>query len=206
MRITPLLFILLTGFLSGPFTGSLTGQGIIGINSAAAEVYMHTDENGKVSFTDRPSPAKNGQSIEKIDIQETNTSKAITPQQHTSTSNSTQSSQANYQLNISSPADGDTFTNETRSLTVSADISPAPTNNKPMNLVLIDNGERVDSQSSNNSSFTLDPLTRGEHQLQVQLINNSGDIIKRSQVVTINVHHTSAPIPAPRPKPKPKAR
>ena len=206
MRITPLLFILLTGFLSGSLTGPLTGQGIIGINSAAAEVYMHTDENGKVSFTDRPSPAKDGQSIEKIDIQETNTSKAITPQQHTSTGSSTQSSQANYQLDITSPAEGDTFTNETRRLIVNANISPAPASDKPMNLVLIDNGERVGSQSSNNPSFTLDPLTRGEHQLQVKLLNNSGDIINSSQVVTINVHHASAPIPTPRSSPKPKAR
>lgn len=176
--------------LTALFIGSIIGLGGI----AHAEVYMHTDADGKVSFSDRPTPASKGENVEKVDIQETNSTPAVAPSA-TATSKS-QSETDDYSIRITSPIDGATFTNEVRDLTISAVIEPSLEENH--SLVATLNGQRASNQSSKGSTVVIQDINRGQQQVQLQLMNSSGNMVAQSQSVSVNIIRRNLPRATPR--------
>lgn len=159
-----------------------------------AEVYMHTDADGKVSFSDRPKPANKGENVEKIDIQETNSAPAVTPT--ASTTRKSQDEATQYSVRITSPSEGATFTNEVRNLTVSAAIEPSMGKNHALVATL--NGQRVSNQSSQGSSVVIEDIDRGQQQVQLQLLDGSGKVVALSPSVTVNIIRRNLPRATPR--------
>ncbi len=159
-----------------------------------AEVYMHTDADGKVSFSDSPASTSKGEITEKIKLQETNSAPAIEPRVYTTPAQV--DADKNYQVRITSPSDGDTFTNEVRDLTVSANISPSIA--KDHSLVAILNGQRAVNQSSQGSSVVIRDIDRGEQEVQLQVLNAAGKVVAQSQSVSVNIIRRNLPRPAKR--------
>lgn len=54
---------------------------------------------------------------------------------------------------------------------------------------LIDNGQRI--KQGQQTSFALEYLDRGEHQLQLQVVNAKGDVIISSNLVTVYIQRHS---------------
>lgn len=163
-------------------------------STAHAEVYMHTDADGKVSFSDRPAPTSKGENIEKVDIQETNSAPAVTPT--ASTAPKSQDEATQYSVRITSPSEGATFTNEVRNLTVSGAIEPSMGKNH--SLVATLNGQRVSNQSSQGSSVVIQDIDRGQQQVQLQLLDGAGKVVAQSQSVSVNIIRRNLPRPAVR--------
>lgn len=163
-------------------------------STAQAEVYMHTDADGKVSFSDQPTPTSKGENVEKVDIKETNSAPAVTPSARTPPKQ--QGDAAQYSIRITSPSEGATFTNEVRNLTVSAAVQPSMGENH--SLVATLNGHRASNQSSQGSSVVIQDIDRGQQQVQLQLLDGSGKVIAQSQSVAVNIIRRNLPRPAVR--------
>lgn len=176
--------------LSALLISSLIGA--IGI--AHAEVYMHTDADGNVSFSDRPAPTSKGENIEKVEIQETNSAPAVTPRANTSPKSQDDATQ--YSVRITSPSEGATLTNEVRNLTISAEIQPSM--GESHSLVAALNGLRVSNQSSQSGSVVIQDIDRGQQQVQLQLLDGSGKVIAQSQSIAVNIIRRNLPRPAVR--------
>lgn len=163
-------------------------------STAQAEVYMHTDADGKVSFSDRKTPARNGADTEKVKLKETNSAPALTPL--TTTTSKKKDEATDYSVSITSPADGASFTNEVRDLTVSANIRPSLGKNQ--SLVATLNGQRAANQSAQGSSVVIRDINRGQQQLQLQLLDASGQVLAQSQTISVNIIRRNLPRATPR--------
>lgn len=167
---------------------------LITVNSALAEVFMHTDENGKVSFSDHPTPTTEGQVVEKIDIQETNTAPAIEARPVTPRLDPKDA--LDYKVRITSPTNGASITTGQRDLTLSVSVSPSL--EQGFKLIALANGTRFGSQKAQGNSITLYNIYPGEQSIQVQLLDNSGKVVANSASISVNVHRAQAPRKAPR--------
>jgi hypothetical protein len=168
---------------------------LISLGSAVhAEVYMHTDANGKVSFSNSPASTSKGEITEKIKLQETNSAPAIEPRLYSAPE--VKKITTSYEVRITSPSDGDTFTNEVRDLTVSANISPSVA--KDHSLVATLNGQRAVNQSSQGSSVVIRDIDRGEQEVQLQVLDAAGKMVAKSQTVRVNIIRRNLPRPAKR--------
>lgn len=159
-----------------------------------AEVYMHTDADGKVSFSDSPASTSKGEITEKVKLQKTNSAPAIEPRPQ-STPEITEMA-TSYEVRIISPIDGDTFTNEVRDLTVKANISPSVASDHT--LVAILNEQRAVNQSSQGSSVVISDIDRGQQQIRLQVIDAAGKMVAQSQTVSVNIIRRNLPRPANR--------
>ena len=159
-----------------------------------AEVYMHTDADGKVSFSDSPASTAKGEITEKVTLQKTNSAPAIEPRRYSAPEINKHTT--SYEVRIISPSDGDTFTNEVRDLTVRANISPSVA--KDHSLVAILNGQRAVNQSSQGSSVVIRDIDRGQQQVQLQVFDAAGKVVAQSQSISVNIIRRNLPRPAKR--------
>lgn len=169
---------------------SLIGLGGI----VQAEVYMHTDTDGKVSYSDHPTPVAKGETTEKVELPEINSTPAVEPRPLTAPTKD--KAAIRYKVRITSPSEGETFTNEVRDLKVSANISPSIANDHTLVAVL--NGQRAVNQSSQGSSVLISDIDRGQQQIQLQVLDAAGKMVAQSQTVSVNIIRRNLPRPANR--------
>lgn len=162
---------------------------------ASAQVYKTVDENGRVTYTDRPSDK-----AEQVEIRDTNVAPPIQARPAL-TAEADQAAQAKapaYQVRISSPAPDTHLTAEMRDLQVSLQA------NQPLapglHFLLLSNGNPIGGPTRN-GNLTITEITRGEHRLVAVIENDQGDWLTESAPVTVYVHRPIAP-----PKPQPKGK
>lgn len=152
---------------------------------AFAQAYKWTDEEGVVHYSDRPHP---GATV--VDLAE---SKATRPQPTTRTRASTstetviQPPAVGYDtLEIASPAAEETLWNIEATLNVTLAISPALQPGHQVR-VYFDGEPRIVP----GTSFQIQEVYRGAHNLQVEVIDETGKLIKRSQPSRFYVQQNS---------------
>jgi hypothetical protein len=152
-------------------------------NQPSKPIYKVIDEDGKVSFSNRPQ--KNAVEIE---LQGTNTLPKVAPKTKTNTQTKTITTETentrNYNtLAITYPANGGVVANGLIPFTLGANLNPKL--QKGHTLWLLIDGQR--NNSSTQSNITVPPLERGQHTLQLIITDGSDNILKQSATSTINV-------------------
>lgn len=141
--------------------------------TVADEAYVWTDEDGVVHYTDRPIPG-----AERIELAEPNRSRSLgTPADTADEDESGNSAPFRYEsLEVAAPGAEETLWNIDGVLNVSLRLSP-PLRPGHQVRVYFDGNPRIVS----GTSFTLQEVWRGVHNLQAEVLDENGRMQIRSQ-------------------------
>lgn len=165
---------------------ALTIITIIVFSASASEgkVYRWVTEDGRVIFSDQPVPG-----AKPIDLtaKVQNVTESVKPKEFTIPTNVTSQNKA-IQLSFSDIEDQATVRSATGDLTVTAYISIQIGVTQKLQLLL--DGTPV-GESQSGMVFKLSGIERGEHTLQLKLLNTIGDVLSSSQTITFYMHRPS---------------
>jgi hypothetical protein len=152
--------------------------GLLATTAATAEVWRWVDENGVVHFSDTPR-----EGAERIDVSEsrqTTGARVYRDTQPASSGNAEQPAEEepfNYEsLTISSPGAEETLWNIEGTLSVSLALNPGLQSGHQVR-VYFDGEPRM----VNSTSFTIDEVWRGVHNIQAEVLDETGRLMIRSQ-------------------------
>jgi hypothetical protein len=157
----------------------------------SAAVYMQTDKNGGVTYSDTPT-----QGAQIIPLPDTNTPSTITSAPTPSPANKKDAPEAPFQEQtisripytkfvIDSPIDNQTITNQNTSPVV---LMISPDLQKGDAIQLYVDGTAVGSPAAT-TNIELPRIDRGTHQLYAVLLDESNHPLKQSQTITVNIHY-----------------
>ncbi|MDZ7923220.1 MAG: DUF4124 domain-containing protein [Marinagarivorans sp.] len=154
----------------------------LGLSSAAPalqanEVYKTVDDKGKITYSDAPT----GQKIELVDLPIINATPSVTPQEYTP---KTPVFAPQFNVNINSPSNGQQILPAQRDLSVSASFTPN-LNQGYVAQLEINNKPYGSPQTSGN--FFIQNIYRGEQNISIVVLSPNGEIVSRSQTVTVFV-------------------
>lgn len=156
---------------------------------ASAQIYRHVDENGNVTFSDRP-PA-DAQNAERVEIQTPNTAPPPTSNAYPApvpTPEEEAAAAGNYTLAITSPENETIIPRGPGNVSVSASVSPPLSGNHKLQLLL--NGTpREEPQTA--TTWALTNVFRGEQNISVAVVDENGNRISESSSVKIFVFRPS---------------
>ena len=153
---------------------------------AIAEVYRVFNMDGTITYTDTP-PAGDP-TVEQVTLPTTNTAAAVQTPTMTKKGGSDNEFTGYHQITIISPVSGTTIPPGHEEILIQVSIMP---NLQPDHLIqLIFNGQPYGAPSSS-TSFTIGSLIRGEHSLQVQVLDSNNDIVGQSGTTTVYVKRHS---------------
>ncbi len=149
-----------------------------------AQIYTWTDANGQVHYSDKP-----------VAGAQTITPKSATnirlPPAPTNSQTATQDAPS-YQLKLLTPENGATIRNSLSQVPFSLQLHPELQGDQRLQLLL--DGQVVRTLG-NGGSFILEQVTRGEHQLQAQVIDKNGKVLASTPSITFYFHHHSRLFP-----------
>ncbi len=144
------------------------------------KVFVTVDKNNNLVFSDNPTPGST-----ELNIKDSNNLMLpVTPEQV----------QVNkpkvpvYEVAIAKPLDQETLRDNNGTLYVSGQIKPMFSQGLRVKLYL---DEKQVAGPTGNANFILHNIERGEHQLRLELLNQSGKIIATSPVTTFYLHKAS---------------
>lgn len=156
--------------------------------AAASEAYVWTDDEGVIHYSDRPVPG-----ARKIELAEPNTGQSPAPRRSQSTAGDTGEESAEdsapfrYEsLEVASPGAEETLWNIGGVLNVSLALSP-PLQTGHQVRVYFDGNARIVP----GTSFQLNDVWRGVHNLQAEVIDETGRLMIRSRTNRFYVQQNS---------------
>lgn len=154
----------------------LVALGVLVAGAALADAYTWTDEQGVVHFSDRPQPG-----AKQIDLPEQDVRRPAPTVRSPSVSDDELESLPNapfeYQsVEISSPGAEETLWNIEGVLSVSINLQPALQPGHQVRVYFDGNPRMVDG-----TSFQIQEVWRGVHNLQVEVIDETGTLMIRSR-------------------------
>jgi len=151
--------------------------GFLAAGVAAADTWMWTDDEGVVHYSDRPQPG-----AELIVLDEPNSSQSLAASNRSTSSNADadpaddSADPVRYNsLEVASPGAEETLWNIEGTLSVSLSLSPGLQSGHQVRVYL--NGE---PRMVNSTSFTLDEVYRGVHNIQAEVLDATGRLMIRS--------------------------
>jgi hypothetical protein len=166
------------------------------LSTVQAKVYKIVDENGRVTFTDRPQAAQQ-ESSTPVPISPTNVQPAVNIEPVPIDANPAQEPEFKGYSSVSIDAPSHDSTVPPGQLDVTIKVSSNP-ELQPGHLVRIIYDNKPAAAPSSNMSLTIDQLERGSHQIQAQILSDSGKVIARSRTIEIHVKRGTAPQKQPR--------
>ncbi len=160
----------------------VSASALLCIHTATAQVYKETDEQGRVIFTDKPSG-----SAEAVEVAPVNTAAPIAEREREPEAAPTPESDAYQSLAIVSPADGSIIPSRAGNFDVRAALVPALQEGHQLALTI--NGEPYGNGAS--GLFAVTSLPRGNHQLQVKVVDQQGKTVIASSTVSVQVYRPS---------------
>jgi len=156
----------------------------------AATVYKWVDANGVTHYSDQPNPGAEKVKVESAQSYQANATTPSAPRDVVLPSSS--SGPAYSSCSISSPSNDQVFTNVT---TVSGSLLLQPGLQAGHRVAVSLDGKRVDGISSSSSAFTLSPVYRGSHTLNLIVEDANGGVVCSSPAVTFHVRQPSVQAP-----------
>ena len=150
--------------------------GLLAAVSVMAEAYRWVDEDGVVHFSDRPQPG-----AERVDLSEYSRNTGARLYRERPSSNTADEEPASDEpfryesLSISSPGSEETLWNIEGVLNVSLSLNPGLQSGHQVRAYF--NGEQ---QLVSGTSFTINEVYRGVHNIQAEVIDNTGRLMIRS--------------------------
>ncbi len=164
---------------------------ILGISLSAAasekKVYVHTDANGVLVFSDKPQPGAKEVNLNRHQ-------KLIMPAQDTSILQRLQQAEqkapaSQYQVFIDQPSQEQTIRNNYGEIYVTGHVKPAFRSGFKVRLLL--DGKQQQKPHAN-AIFKLKDIDRGEHTLVLELLDSEGQLLAVSEPRTIYLFRASA--------------
>jgi len=150
--------------------------GLLGATAAMADAYKWTDEDGVVHYSDRPHPG-----AQLIDISEPNSSRSPARANSSSTQGGDEAANGaaptrydNFE--VASPGAEETLWNIEGTLSVTLSLSPALQPGHQVR-VYFDGTPRLVS----GTSFSIDEVYRGVHNLQAEVLDETGTMMIRTR-------------------------
>jgi hypothetical protein len=176
---------------------------VLPLSGLAQAVYRTTDAQGNVVFTD--SPPANATPADRVEIRPTNTVQPpqIPPRPVSGNTPNAQAEVAAYTLTITEPANETTIPMGPGNFSVSVNVSPTLRSAENLQL-FIDGAPQGEPQRA--STWSLTNVYRGQHDLTVGVIDDSGKTLEISPPVRVFVQRPSVNSPSrstPPAKPKP---
>lgn len=149
-------------------------------DAQAKKVFVTTDENGVLVFSDSP----------QVGAEEVNflARPNVMPATDPTLPKARQPASEQYEISIMQPEDQATVRDNTGSVHVSGRITPSFKRGLRVKL-LIDGQAQAEPQNS--TIFVLRDIERGEHKLEMQLLDATGKVIATSPVSTFYLHRAS---------------
>lgn len=159
----------------------------------AQTVYKVIKPDGSVEFTDTPPP---GEAAQPIQVQPLNTAEPPPVLPSAGATPPASEPQGYGSFRITSPGDGDAIRDNAGSVNVAVKLEP-PLRSGDRIEILVD-GRTVGG--GNNTSITLSGVERGSHRVQAVVKNPAGEIVARSNSVSISLQRRSVILQPPPPK------
>jgi hypothetical protein len=164
----------------------------------AATVYKWVDEKGVTHYSDQPNPG-----AEKVKVSSAQSYQAAAAAPNRSPDvvlpNQTSSGPTYSTCAIASPSNEQVFTNVT-SVTGSMSLQPSLLAGHRVAIAL--DGKRVEGVSSSSSAFTVSPVFRGSHTLNLVVEDANGGVVCSSPPVTFHIRQPSAQAPRATSRPR----
>lgn len=161
--------------------------GLLATGAAKAQAYKWTDEDGVVHYSDRPQPGAQEVDLGKYSAPQGNTLARKPLPRRASAAEQDDTGTFRYEsLSVASPAAEETLWNIGAVLNVSLALSPG-----------LQSGHRVQAYFDGaplevaGLSFQLQEVYRGEHNLQAEIVDETGRVMIRSQPTRFYVQQTS---------------
>jgi hypothetical protein len=157
--------------------------GFFAASSALADAYTWTDENGVVHYSDRPNPG-----AKRIRLDSTTTVRQL-PARATASAADNEPAPAPFAyqtLEVNSPASEETLWNIETELDVELTLSPELRSGHQVRVYF--DGK---AQIMNSTAFTLEEVYRGAHNLQVEVIDETGKLMIRNHAIRFYVQQNS---------------
>ena len=149
--------------------------GLLAVSAAAADTWTWTDDEGVVHYADRPHPG-----AERVVIDDPNASQSPASRSRSSNSDDTAKQDTGAQrynsIEVSSPGAEETLWNIEGALNVSVSLSPALQPGHQVR-VYFDGTPQIVS----GTSFQLQEVYRGVHNLQAEVLDETGKMMIRSR-------------------------
>lgn len=156
--------------------------------SAAQTVYRTVDEDGRVTYTDRP-PADNEAEAE-AQLPHINTAPETptrTQNQRQGRDNAAEQPTVRYDANILSPAPETSVPPGQRDLAITVALNQDLRDGHFLAYYL--NGELL--AETRERQFVVQEITRGTHQIEVEVLSDDGSVLGSASPVTVYVHRVS---------------
>ncbi len=160
---------------------------------ALAQAYRWVDADGVVHYSDRP-PPETVTDAEEFELPKGTQTRFATRSRPNSSRNNDEdasSSEPYTNLEITSPSSEETLWNIGETLNVSVAVTPRLKSGHRLRVYF--DGEPTVVRGT---SFRLDEVYRGTHNLQVEVIDNSGNMLIRSPSIRFYVQQNSVITPA----------
>tara|TARA_R110001583_G_scaffold30866_2_gene106172 strand:+ start:31818 stop:32360 length:543 start_codon:yes stop_codon:yes gene_type:complete len=171
------LFTLFVYFFAAPAT------------TAEMKIYHWIDEDGKAHFSDTAIPG-----TKEIQVKNNNLLPAeeINMEQTDSIANQLsfdqqEKSQIIYQATIISPEDDKPLHSNDGTIEIHIETEPAKENTQKLQLYL--DGKKLGSPQISSTMRALN-IDRGTHQVQVELLDENGNVLAKTQIVTVHLQRT----------------
>lgn len=154
---------------------------------AETKVYHWVDEQGKSHFSDTAGPASG---TKEITIGTQNlllndpTQAANSSQENTQTDDNAQLEKITYQATITSPLDNTPLRSNDGTINVHVETSPEKKSNHKLQLYL--DGKAL-GEAQLSPIISAKNVARGTHQVQVDLLDEQGKLLAKTQVVTVHL-------------------
>jgi len=162
--------------------------GLLAAGAVVADAYTWTDEDGVVHYSDRPIPGAT-----RIDIAEPNSARALSQRQSAPTTDADGDGAADdtgpfrYEsFEFSSPGPEETLWNIEGVLNVSLSLAPGLQPGHQVRVYFDGNAQIVSG-----TSFQLDDVYRGVHQLQAEVLDETGQMMIRTRTNRFYVQQSS---------------
>ncbi|TNE91371.1 DUF4124 domain-containing protein [Porticoccus sp.] len=151
---------------------------------ALAEVYKTVDEDGNITYTDNPT-AKEGK-VEEVKLPAINTQPALKTKAEKPKKSDTGNGYK--EVSILSPAQDATIPPGQLNVVVQVFMEPAL---QPGHRIQLFHNGQPYGEAAYATSFSIDELIRGEHNVQVRVIDTKGNSVATSDKVTFFVKRAS---------------
>jgi hypothetical protein len=159
--------------------------------AVAATVYKWVDENGVIHYSDQPH-----ENAEKVQLKAPQTYSAAKGPPSAPATRAPQPSKpaapAYQSCSISEPTNDQVFMNTS---SVNAGVTVLPTIRPGDTAVVTLDGQRVPGVPASGGQFTISPVDRGTHSIQVVIQDAQGNPVCQSPSVTFHVHQPSLQAP-----------
>jgi len=154
----------------------------------AATVYKWTDEDGIVHFSDQPH-----ENAQKVELKAPQTYSAPKTPNVPSPRIAPQKAAPAYQsCAISQPTPDQVYMNTS---TVTAGVTSQPAVRLGDRAIVTMDGQQVPGVPANGGQFTISPVDRGTHSIQMIIQDSAGKTVCSSNAVTFHVHQPSIQAP-----------